>query len=160
MNDTVKREFIPSLREGVDVVRMIFFKELKTYLGDKYSHEEESYAGLLAAAMMNELFGTPNTQERFARFHEANREVVEEELGNVASRFEPLKILLTDALRMHFLCNEQEQINDSSMAILEKAKAYGILIEERDVPLPKGFMELVYTVGKAHGLIIEQQKKG
>lgn len=158
MNDTVKREFIPTLREGIDVVRMIFFKELKTYLGHKYQQEEESYAGLLAAAMMNELFGITNTQEKFARFHEVNREVVEEELGNVASRFEPLKILLTDALRMHFLCNEQEGINDSSMTILEKAREYGILIEERDVPLPKGFMELVYTVGKAHGLIIEQQK--
>jgi hypothetical protein len=37
--------------------------------------------------------------------------------------------------------------------ILARAREYGILIEERDVPLPKGFMELVYRVGKSYGLV-------
>ena len=60
------------------------------------------------------------------------------------------------ALRIHFLCNYQEGVDDDRATVLARARDLGVLIEERDVPLPKGFMELVYRVGKAHGLIQEQ----
>ena len=138
------------------MVKMIFFKELKEHLAKKYP-EEVSYSGMLAGAMMNQLFGTPNTQEKFALFAEENRDRIETELGEVSTQFKDLCILLTDALRVHFLCNEQEGIGENNEEVLRKAKEYGILIEERDVPLPKGFMELVYKVGKAHGLVVAQR---
>ncbi len=157
---TFDREFLPSLREGIDLVRMIFFKELKVYLGKTYADAEESYAGMLAGAIMNELFGTPNPQEKFADFAEENKQTIANELSKVNSNFPDLCIVITDALRIHFLCNHQEEIGDDSEneKILARAKEYGILLSERDVPLPKGFMELVYRVGKAHGLIVEQNK--
>lgn len=157
-NDSIERKFIPSLREGVELVRMIFFKELKANLAKTYSDKEAPYAGMLAGAMMNELFGTPNPQQKFADFAEENRQRIVDELGKVNSNFPELCIVLTDALRIHFLCNHQEAIGDESdnEKILARAKEYGILLAERDVPLPKGFMELVYRVGKAHGLIAPQ----
>jgi len=112
---------------------------------------------MLAGAMMNDLFCTPNPQEKFRIFAEENDNRIRQELENVPRELENLCILLTDALRMHFLCNHQEGIEGNNEEFLKKARDYGILIESRDVPLPKGFMELVYRVGKANGLIVEQQ---
>ncbi|MBC8316380.1 MAG: hypothetical protein H8E41_00640 [Desulfobulbaceae bacterium] len=156
MTEKVEREFIPSLREGVDVVRMIFFKKMKEYLSEKYQSEKASYPGMIAGAMMNELFGTPNPTGNFGEFALANRETIENELHDVGSRLPDLCIPLTDALRIHFLCNHQEGIAGDNEEILKKARDYGILIEERDVPLPKGFMELVHRIGVSYGLLNSQ----
>lgn len=157
MTEDVDRKLIPSLREGIDVVKMIFFKKLKAYLLKKFPEEGDAYAGMLAGAMMNDLFGSPNPQEKFRIFAEENSKRIRQELENVSREFKDLCILLTDALRMHFLCNHQEGIEGNNEEILKKARTYGILIESRDVPLPKGFMELVYRVGKANGLVCEQK---
>ncbi len=157
MKSEIDRKFIPSLREGVDMVKMIFFKKLKENLQIKFPEKESAYSGMLAGAMMNELFGTPNPQGKFTAFAELNKDIIQLELGKVVEEYSDLCILLTDALRMHFLCNHQEGIVDNNEEILAKARDYKILLEERDVPLPKGFMELIYTVGKAHGLIAKQQ---
>ncbi|MEW6520703.1 MAG: hypothetical protein AB1461_14960 [Thermodesulfobacteriota bacterium] len=153
----VDRKLIPALREGIDVVRMIFFRNLKGHLRRKYPDQGEAYAGMLAGAMMNDLFATPNPQEQFRAFAEENSGRIRQELANIPGEFADMCILLTDALRMHFLCNHQEGVADNSEEFLKKAKDYGILIESREVPLPKGFMELVYRVGKAHGLLVEQK---
>lgn len=152
----IEREFIPSLREGIDVVKMIFFKQMKEHLQKKFSDEESSYSGMLTGAILNQLFLTPNTQEKFVRFVADNNSIIEQELHNISSQFKELCPLLTDTLRMHFLCSHQEGLDDTNGELLKKAKQYGILIEEREVPLPKGFMEFVYRVGKGYGLIIEQ----
>ncbi len=157
MTEAIDRKLIPSLREGIDVVRMIFFKQLKGYLWEKFPENGDVYAGMLAGAMMNDLFGTPNPQEKFRIFAEENSSRIRQELENVPQTFKDLCILLTDALRMHFLCNHQEGIAGTGEEFLEKARDYGILLESREVPLPKGFMELVYRVGKANGLIVEQK---
>lgn len=156
MVENVEREFVPSLREGVDVVRMIFFKKMKEYLAEKYPNEGASYPGMLAGSIMNELFDTPNPDTNFTAFAHANKEIIEKELREVSTRFPDLCILLTDALRVHFLCNHQEGIIDNNEEILKKARDYGILIEERDVPLPKGFMELVHRIGVSYGVLKPQ----
>ena len=157
--EQIERKLIPSLREGVDVIRMIFFKRLKEYLVGKYGKEAPPFHGMLAGAIMNELFGISNPDEKFAAFARENQDLVQEELKLVASEFEDLRILLTDGLRIHFLCNHQEGIGEEkeNEDILARARDYNILIEERDVPLPKGFMELVYRVGKSYGLVMTRK---
>jgi len=157
--EQVERKFIPSLREGVDVIRMIFFKRLKEYLVGKYGQESPPFHGMLAGAIMNELFGTSNPDEKFVLFARENQDRIQEELKLVASEFEDLRLLLTDGLRIHFLCNHQEELVEEkeNEELLARAREYGILIEERDVPLPKGFMELVYRVGKSYGLVASQE---
>jgi len=39
MAEAFDRKLIPSLREGIDVVRMIFFKNLKDYLQKKFPED-------------------------------------------------------------------------------------------------------------------------
>ncbi|MEN8256646.1 MAG: hypothetical protein ABFS09_02170 [Thermodesulfobacteriota bacterium] len=152
----IERKFIPSLREGVDVVRMIFFKQMRDHFAETSPGQEPQFYGMLAGAVMNELFGTPNPEKTFSAFVAENKERIDEELSNLATNFKELRIPLTDALRIHYLCNYQEEIDGDEAAVLARARDIGVLMEERDVPLPKGFMELVYRVGKAHGLIKEQ----
>ena len=156
MSENLKREFIPSLREGVDIIRMIFFKNMKECLVKKYSAEDKAYPGMLAGAIMNELFGTQNPDKSFSAFAEVNKERIQQELELAGDRFPDLRIPLTDALRIHFLCNYQEGIDDDNEQILKNARDYGILIEERDVPFPKGFMELVHRIGVSYGLLNPQ----
>ena len=65
--------------------------------------------------------------------------------------FDRLRIPLTDALRIQFLCDSQEGFGNEEM--LKCAKDLGILIVDRGVPLPKNFMNLVRKVGQSYGLI-------
>ncbi len=152
----IERKFIPSLREGVEVVKMIFFKRLRDYFMEKYPGREKLYYGMLAGAIINELFGIENTEKKITDFVQLNREEISTEFAMLGKQFADLRILLTDALRIHFLCNHQEGQVEGNEEILTRARDCGVLLVERDVPLPKGFMELVYQVGKSYGLIIAQ----
>ena len=154
-----QRGLIESLREGVDVVRMVFFMRAKKSLQVRYGHKNEEFQRLLSAAMLNRLFGTPNPQSPYREFAEEHAELIDRELKRVPEEFPDLLIPLTDALRIHFLCNHCEGMPDLSAEILAQAREYGILLEDRDVPLPKGFMNLVYRIGKAYGLINPAQEK-
>jgi len=150
------REFIQALREGVDMVRMVFFIKMRDHLLKKYPEKGKRFNQMLAGAILNELFGTQNPDRKFSDFAAEQAVLIEKELKTVSKNFEDLLIPLTDALRMHFLCNHQEGMPDYSLDVLARARDYGILLEDRNVPLPKGFMEMVYRVGKAYGLIREQ----
>ncbi len=154
------REFIQALREGIDIVRMIFFIRMRDHLMEKYPEKGKRFAQMLAGAILNELFGTENPEKGFSDFAHENAPLIEGELKAVPKNFHDLLIPLTDALRMHFLCNHQEGMPDYSLAVLAKARSYGILLEERNVPLPKGFMELVHRIGKAYGLIADRDAVG
>jgi len=154
-----QRGLIESLREGVDVVRMVFFIRAKKSLQARYGHKDDEFKRLLSAAILNRLFGTPNPQSPYREFSEEHAELVDQELKRVPEEFPDLLIPLTDALRIHFLCNHCEGMPDLSAEILAQAREYGILLEDRDVPLPKGFMNLVYRIGKAYGLINPTQEK-
>ncbi len=156
MTEKLDRDFIPALREGVEIVKMIFFMKVREEAEASYPGEDRGYLGMLAGAVVNDFFGTPNPEKRFSEFAETNRKRIETLLQQVPARMESLRIPLTDALRVQFLCDHQEGLEDGSGLILKKARENGILMEERDVPLPKHFMNLVYQLGKAHGLVRDQ----
>ena len=149
----IDRELIPSLREGVDIVRMAFFKKLRDRFVDQYPEKEPSFYGMASGIVMNEVFGTPNMEPKFVDFFTAHKEPIVAELESVGDHFPDFCIALTDALRIHYLCNFQEGIDDAEPLVLIRAKELGILVEDREVPLPKEFMEFVYRLGKAHGLL-------
>jgi hypothetical protein len=148
---SVEQTLIPVLREGVAVVKMILFKELKPYLGEKYPQRGAEFAGRLSGAVINELFGTPNPDPTFAAFAQAHRVIIHDELGLLAVRHPNLRIALTDALRIQFLCDHQEKIDSS--AVLSRADELGILVVEREVPLPATFMNMVRTLGNRLNLL-------
>ena len=145
-------KLIPVLREGVQIIKMIFFKELKTHLTRTHPERSADEIVMLAGALINELFGTPNDQEPYAAFVSRNRPVIEKQMAAIATDFENMKIPLTDALRVQFLCDDLEGI-PAREDILKQAKALDILIVDREIPLPKTFMQLTRRLGAAYHLL-------
>ncbi len=63
----------------------------------------------------------------------------------------PLRIPITDALRVQFLCDSMEGI-DSSVILLQ-AEELGVLLADREVPLPKNFLNLVRRLGSSFNIL-------
>jgi hypothetical protein len=149
----LESKLIPIMREGVEVIKMIFFRQLKEYLFANNPDGDSAYCGRLAGSVINTLFGTENPAEPFASFAKANRGRIDRELKNIPLAFEEMRIPLSDSLRVQFLCDSMEGIDSS--AILVRADKLGILLHDRSVPLPKNFLELVRRLGKSYNLLIE-----
>ncbi|MDI6790998.1 MAG: hypothetical protein QME44_09980 [Thermodesulfobacteriota bacterium] len=149
-------KLIPIMREGVEVIKMIFFKKLKAYLSQKYPERETSYINKLSGAIINDLFGTPNPGEPFATFVKENRACIAEEMDHIAVEFDGMRIPLTDALRVQFLCDNQEGIDNSR--ILARAQELHILLVDREVPLPRHFLDLVRKLGNTFGFLVPQDQ--
>jgi hypothetical protein len=88
----------------------------------------------------------------FARRH---IETVEEELRALAGNVTEILPHLTDALRMQTLCDREEGIN--TLPTLLRARALGVLQEDRSIPLPSTFMILVRQLGTGYGLVEPMQ---
>ena len=93
---------LPILREGIDVVKMILFKELKDHFVSRYP-DRSSEAPRLAGAVLNVFFGTVSPDPAYAAFMEQNQAMIDTVIAEFPSRFEKFLIPLTDALRMQFL---------------------------------------------------------
>lgn len=142
---------IEALREAVAVVQMVFFKETKALLTRKRPSQEERYLLSLAGAITNEVFGSDNPDPRVVAFRERNRGAIEQELLALGDDLRELCGEITDALRIQTLCDHQLGIDSSPLLV--RAKEYGYLLEERDVPLPSSFMTLARQLGARHKLI-------
>jgi hypothetical protein len=151
----VDNKVLPVMREAIVMVQMILFKVLRQSVQDRYCNQSETYHAHLAGAVLNNLFGTQAVDEAVTVFAAANRELVERELRELASWCAPLLPLLTDALRMKTICDNQEGIH--SIPSLLMAKALGLLVEDRSLPLPSTFMIQVRTLAASHGLIEPMQ---
>lgn len=147
-------KLIPIMREGVEVIKMVFFKKLKAYLSQKYPGREASYINKLSGAIINDLFGTPNPGEPLATFVKENKACIAEEMNHLATELEGMRIPLTDALRVQFLCDNQEGIDNSR--ILARAQELHILLVDREVPLPRHFLDLARKLGSAFGFLVPQ----
>ena len=146
-----ENQLIPVLREGIDVIKMVFYKKLKMQLCKKYPHQDAAYVNRLAGAIINELFGVPNTAEPFASFVADNKFFIKLELKNISVDLPEMRIPLTDALRVQFLCDHQEGIDSSQ--VLTRANHAGILMIEREAPLPAKFMALARKLGSSFDLL-------
>jgi hypothetical protein len=142
---------IEALREAVAVVQMVFFKQTKALLTRKYSRQDERYLLGLAGAITNEVFGSVNPEPVVVAFREQNRGAIEQEMLALRDDLGELCGEITDALRIQTLCDHQLGIDSSP--VLLRAKEYGYLVEERDIPLPSSFMTLARQLGAQHKLI-------
>ena len=143
---TLENRLIPILREGIHIIKMVLFKAVRDGLAERYPHQERTFINQLTGAMINELFCTPNHEEPFLSFVINNRPLIEEEMKRTADDFPELRIPLTDALRVQFLCDSQEGLDNPVM--LAQARDLGILITERDIPLPDHFITLARSLGE------------
>ena len=152
----IDAKLVPVLREGIDIIKMVLFNELKPFLEKRYPERDPGDIIRLTGAVVNDLFGVENMEESFASFTRENAHIIKKEVEAIATIFDHLHIPLTDALRIQFLCDSHEGVNSES--VLEKAKNLNIILTDREVPLPGAFMSLVRSFGVAYK-ILEQIKK-
>jgi hypothetical protein len=146
-------KLIPVLREGIECVKMIFFRDLQKMLAAKFPERDELYCNKLAGAVINRYFGLLNPDPAFAEFARQEDSVIVAVLHEAAIELNQLRIPLTDALRTAVLCDKQEGIDNS--AILAQADECGILLIDRDLPMPNRFIELVRRLSSAKGMVTE-----
>jgi hypothetical protein len=139
------------MREAVTMVQVVLFKVLRQSVHDRYVDQTDAYHTQLAGAVINNLFGTQPLDEAVGVFGTVNRELVERELYGLKDTVQDLIPILTDALRMKTICDNQEGIH--SIGSLLMAKTLGILQEGRDLPLPSTFMLQVRTLASAYGIV-------
>ncbi len=157
----VDNTLIPVLRQGVDVFKMILFKELKSRLTARHSTAGTagtagtgatgSHITQLTGATLNTLFGVVNDAEPHATFVRDHDADIQQALAHLAADHGELRDALTDALRVQFLCDAEEGID--SEHILVQADTIGLLVPDRETPLPKTFMHLARVLGIAHGIL-------
>lgn len=150
--DKKDSRLIPILREGVAVIQMIFFKELKALICKKHPELEGPAQTMLTGAITNELFGSHNREEKFQTFRNQHQGTIEQELLCLKDEIPHLTAPLADALRVQTLCDNQEGIDSSH--VLKQADILGVLPPDRELPLPSAFMETVRKLGSDHKLII------
>lgn len=144
-------QLLSALREAVAVVQMVFFKVLRQKLAAKRPGDDPRYQLRLAGAITNEVFGVDNPEETVAAFRRDNRGIIEQEMLALDKDMAGLCGELSDALRIQTLCDHQQGVDSSRT--LQRAKDFGFLVEERDIPLPSSFMTLARRLGAEHGLI-------
>lgn len=143
-------KLIPVLRDGIDIVKMVLFKVMREGFEERYADRGREFVGMLAGAVINEIFCTPNPHEPFAAFLKTHALLIEAETKRVAVDYPTLRIPLTDALRIQFICDSREGCENP--LILSRARDLGILIMDRDAPMPDQFMMLIRILGEAHNI--------
>lgn len=149
-------QLVQSLREGIGVVQMVIFKELRDSFVEKYPERDVKNRAMLVGAIINQLFGMENPEERFQQFNRDNKATIEQELLGMKENHPHLLKSITDALRVQVLCDSQE--GEDSTQVLLQANELGLLLKERETPLPSTFMTLIRRLGEKHGLTIAPQQ--
>lgn len=151
-------KLLPILEEGVQMVKLITFRELQKILRQRYPQLGPKVVNLLAGALLNDLFLISNTAEPILQFRQQHHALIEEEIALLGTSLQKLRPILTDAVRIQFLIESQQGTDNP--ALLEQARALGILDLGREVPMPARFIHLVRRVGQAHGLLAPDPPKG
>ncbi len=149
--EKIDSRMIPVMREAVTLVQMVFFGEMKKSISQRYEDLQGQKQKWLAGAVVNNLFGTSDSNKELASFACENRVLIEEELRGIAGHLPGMLPYLTDALRMQTLCDNHEGIN--SVPTLLMAKSLGVLQEDRALPMPSTFMLFARKLGSQHGLL-------
>jgi hypothetical protein len=148
--DRLDNRVLPVMREAVAAVQLVLFARLKKMFGESCGEWPPEDCRRLAGCVVNDLFASPATDRESERFPAQHRDRVEQELRNLAAGVPDLLPLLTDALRMQVMCDHEQGLN--SLTTLLRARALGILQEDRSLPLPSTFMLAVRRLGTEHGL--------
>lgn len=144
-------KLIPVLRDGVDVIKMVLYKKLKEHLRPKYESRGSAYTNQICGAIVNAIFGVENMETRCNDFSKENEKEIRTEINSIAIHLDEMRIPLTDALRIQFLCDSLEGIDSAPM--LKQAEICGVLMVERPIPMPKNFMNLVRKLGGKFNLL-------
>ncbi len=147
-----KGQLLCVLREGINLIQMLLFKELKKRISADNPDRDQMETTLLAGAITGEIFAAQHPDQKFVHFRTTHREEIERMLLSLRQHHQKMCVVVTDALRMQVLCDYQEGIDSSK--ILVAAQKFGYLVEQREIPLPSSFMTTVRQLGHQHNLVI------
>lgn len=154
----IEHRLLPVLLDGIEVIKMILYMKLRAFFAQRQPGEDQkNFQAKLCGCIVNELFGTSNGEEPFASFATENHAIIEIELHSLAGSIPEMLVPLTDALRIQTICDFQEGID--SRHILQKAQNLGILLSDREMPMPHTFIALVRKMGNAFGLVSPLQSE-
>jgi len=125
---------------GVNHVKHGIYHSLK---GEILKSHDETYSGLLAAAVTNQLFALQPTTEEARTFALKNKKAIEHELINLNNKKDIVEILnICLRLRAKIL---YENISSGTVLkingkAIDNLKKYGLLIAEIDLPTPQKFI--------------------
>ncbi|VBB42806.1 conserved hypothetical protein [uncultured Desulfatiglans sp.] len=142
---------VATLRQGVEIIKAIVYKNLRNRQIERHPLQSVDFTVKLCGAMVNELFGTPNPDPSFTAFREEQKPRITAELHLFAATMPEMRIPLTDALRIQFLCDNHEGVDSGE--VLARADALNLLLRERELPLPGSFMQLARRLGVAYEIL-------
>lgn len=152
MPESAAHRLLPILQEGIEITKMVLYRKLRDFVAPRLPAQPTAFHGLLAGAVVNDLFGPPpGLPETAAAFMGKNSELIAQERQAFASELPEMKIVITDTLRIQTICDLLAGLPDPG--ILQKAESAGILLSEREMPLPHTFIDMARRLGKAHGLL-------
>lgn len=152
MPETAASRLLPILQEGIEITKMVLYRKLRDFVAPRLPEQSAAFHGLLAGAVVNDLFGPPpDLPETAAAFMSNNGELIAQERQAFASELPEMKIIITDALRIETICELLAGLPDPGL--LQRAESAGILLSEREMPLPNTFIDMARRLGKAHGLL-------
>lgn len=151
MPETASR-LLPILQEGVEVTKMVLFLKLKAFCAQRLPEQSPAFHTQLAGGVINDLFTPPPDLPGPAKtFISTHREMIDRERQAFLGESPEMKIVLTDALRVQTICDLTAGQPDPEL--LQRAKSAGILLTEREMPLPHTFIDMARRLGKANGLL-------
>jgi len=149
---TNEAKLVPILREGIEIVKIILYKELRDHLRQRYQGQwSDEVIIQVTAAVVGEVFGGRPPDVPLACGSEGHRPAIDQTRAELATSLPHLRIPLTDALRTMALCDYQEGGDRSPL--LKQAQDDGLLLMDRDLPLPNQFIDLVRRLGTAMGIL-------
>ncbi len=110
-------KLIPILREGVEIVKMIAFRDLREVVCRRFPERERQYHNKLTGAVINRCFGIVNSEPAFQEFAQSEYQMIDDILNRLTADLPQLRIPLTDALRIMVLCDHQEGMDNSKILL-------------------------------------------
>lgn len=150
--ETAASRLLPILLEGIEVNKMVLYRKLAAFISPRHPEQPPAFPGQLAGAVINDLFASPtDLPEPVAAFITAHRELIDLERQAFTNEAPELRIVLTDTLRMQTICDLMAGLPDPEL--LQRAESAGILLTEREMPLPHTFIDMARRLGTANGLL-------
>lgn len=150
--ETAASRLLPILLEGIEVNKMVLYRKLRTFIASRHPEQPPAFPRQMAGAIINDLFASPtDLPEPVAAFMIAHREVIDFERQAFTSEAPEMKIVLTDTLRMQTVCDLMAGLPEPGL--LQRAESAGILLTEREIPLPHSFIDMARRLGKTNGLL-------
>ena len=80
---------IGALREAVTLVQMVLYKEVRAMVEHHHPDMAATRRAMLAGAITNEVFGTPNPDPRYMEFGRENQALIEQETAGARRQPQP-----------------------------------------------------------------------